>query len=408
MTDARELRLSLGTLRAVVDQNDVIHTATTYTGIEEEGLQRWQPVYQSFNRFGEPLMDPLVFAQVRDSLNAHSEVYDLCLDDELFYTWSVDEDTVSFTDSVMVTFEELGDPEVRCIVSDGDLVTVTRWLIHVRDIFIDSHEPAERELMVRRGESVDFNIGVQVIENVQVDYLWTLTDLRTRRDSVVAETDSVSLEFPLVRNYRLEASASTGAAAHEFTWTIFVRSTVWAWYPRSSDITVELDSTVTFWVMPNNSESDSLSFLWRHNGDFVSADSFAVVTFDARGQREVTAIVHDGADADTLLWRIDVMDSVVAVRDELAVVPEQPSLRGAVPNPFNSITTVRFSLPAPERVYLSVFDVRGREVAVLAEGQFVAGHNGVEWNATDFSSGVYFCRIQAGDFVGLKKVMLMR
>ena len=79
-----------------------------------------------------------------------------------------------------------------------------------------------------------------------------------------------------------------------------------------------------------------------------------------------------------------------------------------VPNPFNAVTTVRFALPAPERVRLSVFDLRGREVAVLADRQFDTGHHRAEWNAAGHASGVYFCRIRAGEFVGVKKVMLMR
>ena len=95
----------------------------------------------------------------------------------------------------------------------------------------------------------------------------------------------------------------------------------------------------------------------------------------------------------------------------LSESPELPiefCLEPVFPNPFNAQATVRYALPAPEHVRLSVFDIRGREVALLVDGKFAAGHHSADWNAAGYASGVYFCRIQAGDFVGIRKVILIR
>ncbi len=57
---------------------------------------------------------------------------------------------------------------------------------------------------------------------------------------------------------------------------------------------------------------------------------------------------------------------------------------------------------------LRVFDLKGREVEVLSDARREAGYHTVTWNATDFSSGVYFYRIQAGGFSSAKKMTLVR
>ena len=59
-------------------------------------------------------------------------------------------------------------------------------------------------------------------------------------------------------------------------------------------------------------------------------------------------------------------------------------------------------------VVLKVYDILGREVATLVNEQHKAGYYEVEWNAANNSSGVYFYKIQAGDFVDTKKMVLLR
>jgi hypothetical protein len=73
-----------------------------------------------------------------------------------------------------------------------------------------------------------------------------------------------------------------------------------------------------------------------------------------------------------------------------------------------SATAVRYSLGARDRARLKVFNVRGEEVAALVDGIRDAGYGTVEWDAREVPSGVYFFRLEAGEFVKTKRVVLLR
>ncbi|RPH36183.1 T9SS C-terminal target domain-containing protein, partial [bacterium] len=78
------------------------------------------------------------------------------------------------------------------------------------------------------------------------------------------------------------------------------------------------------------------------------------------------------------------------------------------PNPFNPSTTIRFALPRRSHVSLTVFDMLGQEVATLVSGEVVAGYHEVRFDASGLATGVYFYRLQAGDFVEVKRLMCLK
>ncbi len=78
------------------------------------------------------------------------------------------------------------------------------------------------------------------------------------------------------------------------------------------------------------------------------------------------------------------------------------------PNPFNPMTTIQYSLANTGNVSLKVYDILGREVATLVNGRQAAGEYTVQFNAANLASGIYFYRLQAGDFVQTKKMMLVK
>jgi hypothetical protein len=89
--------------------------------------------------------------------------------------------------------------------------------------------------------------------------------------------------------------------------------------------------------------------------------------------------------------------------------PKAFSLSQNYPNPFNPATTIQFALPTNARVTLKVYDVIGREVATLLNGDVrEAGNHSVSFNASRFASGVYFYRLSAGSFVETKKMLLVK
>ncbi|UCC79696.1 MAG: S8 family peptidase, partial [Candidatus Zixiibacteriota bacterium] len=78
------------------------------------------------------------------------------------------------------------------------------------------------------------------------------------------------------------------------------------------------------------------------------------------------------------------------------------------PNPFNTITVIHYSLPVPAVVKIDIFDILGRKVKTLLNEQKQAGCHQASWNANKVSSGIYFYRIQAGDYLETKKMVLLK
>ena len=89
-------------------------------------------------------------------------------------------------------------------------------------------------------------------------------------------------------------------------------------------------------------------------------------------------------------------------------VPAQYALYPNYPNPFNPSTQIVYDLVKAGHVSLQVFDLLGREVAVLAEEMQPAGTHFVSFDGSNFSSGIYFYRLQAGDFVQTRKMALLK
>jgi len=110
------------------------------------------------------------------------------------------------------------------------------------------------------------------------------------------------------------------------------------------------------------------------------------------------------------LKQID-LDGTFNFSGEIEVILNTPnifSLEQNYPNPFNPTTSIQYAINSRQFVQLKVYDILGNEVATLVNEQKEPGYYEVEFNATQFSSGVYFYRLQAGDFVQTKKMILMR
>jgi hypothetical protein len=104
--------------------------------------------------------------------------------------------------------------------------------------------------------------------------------------------------------------------------------------------------------------------------------------------------------------------STTSVGSEV-VMPEKMELVGNYPNPFNSTTIIRFTLPKLQRVRLEVVDVTGRHVRTLVDDRLLSGVHEVRWNGRDDSdrpvgSGIYFCRLMVEGFVQTRVMALVK
>ncbi|MEK9136232.1 MAG: YCF48-related protein, partial [Bacteroidota bacterium] len=101
-------------------------------------------------------------------------------------------------------------------------------------------------------------------------------------------------------------------------------------------------------------------------------------------------------------------ERVVSVPDHTGTLPSFPLLLQNYPNPFNPSTTIQFSLAKSGHVSLKVFNVLGEEVAVLIDEELMAGNHTVSWDASKVASGMYFYRMNAGDYVETRKLLLIK
>ena len=90
------------------------------------------------------------------------------------------------------------------------------------------------------------------------------------------------------------------------------------------------------------------------------------------------------------------------------IIPQEISFSAAYPNPFNPVTTLEFGLSVDADVSIQVFNLQGRQVISLVEGNMPAGYHSVIWNANNHSSGVYFVKMVVGEYVNTQKLMLMK
>ena len=99
---------------------------------------------------------------------------------------------------------------------------------------------------------------------------------------------------------------------------------------------------------------------------------------------------------------------VVAIEDNSDLLPTEYALNQNYPNPFNPTTTIEFAIPKSGNVSLVVFDILGRQVAELVQGQYDAGYFKVNFDASNLASGIYFYRLETNSFVSVKKLMLLK
>lgn len=98
---------------------------------------------------------------------------------------------------------------------------------------------------------------------------------------------------------------------------------------------------------------------------------------------------------------------------ELSEVPKQFSLHQNYPNPFNPSTTIKYEVPRESFVSLKIYGILGNEIATLEEGYKKQGYYSVQWNGRnqagrEVASGIYLVRLQAGTFLEVKKMILLR
>ena len=117
-----------------------------------------------------------------------------------------------------------------------------------------------------------------------------------------------------------------------------------------------------------------------------------------------------GTPGNSDVFLIKIEDPVLGI-DESGRISSHPknfNLLQNFPNPFNPVTTIRFSLPYSCDITLKIYNTVGEEVATLVNNELSSGSYKIDWDASNFASGVYFYRLHAGEFTETKKLILLR
>jgi len=120
---------------------------------------------------------------------------------------------------------------------------------------------------------------------------------------------------------------------------------------------------------------------------------------------DILIVARDAANKDLEFT----LDETTTAAD----MPTRYALSANYPNPFNPSTKIEFALPEAQYVRLAIFAVDGRRIATLKNESMSAGHHSVTWTGRDdrgglVAAGVYFYRIQAGDFSQTQKMTLVK
>jgi hypothetical protein len=177
------------------------------------------------------------------------------------------------------------------------------------------------------------------------------------------------------------------------------------------------------WRSSSDADADILQYtlVLYHPGfdTIISGITDTVIVVDLNGrllsntQYVWSVFVSDGlvstVSSDTFAFRTPVFIGIVDGME----TPKTFSLKQNYPNPFNPTTAIHFELPKPANVRLNVYNIQGQLVRTLVNGHSTAGRYQVIWDGRNdrgqtVSSGVYIYRIQAGDFVKTRKMMLVK
>ena len=188
-------------------------------------------------------------------------------------------------------------------------------------------------------------------------------------------------------------------------------------------ITTTTDNPMCVYAIDVDGDEDidvlSASFLdnkiaWYENdGDENFTPNIITISADAAGSVYAVDVDDDGdidvlsasRDDNKIAWYESDLVSSVTILNE---IPSEFSLSQNYPNPFNPTTTIKYQIPELSFVTLKVYDVLGSEIATLVNEEKPIGNYEVNLEANGLPSGIYFYKLQAGDFIETKKMVLLR
>ena len=162
-------------------------------------------------------------------------------------------------------------------------------------------------------------------------------------------------------------------------------------------------------------ETDNAHFLIYRNDDVITTIEGAGTTSEPHNYEYIDNQVIPGntyiyvlADISYANEETKYTNKAVTINIPENDIPTEFALEDNIPNPFNPITTFNYTLPEAQNVNITIYDITGRQIETLISRYQTAGSYSLKWDASNYSSGVYFYRLQTGSFTSTKKMILMK
>lgn len=144
--------------------------------------------------------------------------------------------------------------------------------------------------------------------------------------------------------------------------------------------------------------------LYKINKNMSTGTSAPVVAIYKSGTSKYSAFAYPGTGPTNVYYNQELLPvNINPINNSL---PDQFILSQNYPNPFNAETKISFSIPKDELVKITVYNLLGKEIAIIANENLKAGNYSIGFNATELPSGVYFYKIEAGNFRDARKMIL--
>jgi len=142
------------------------------------------------------------------------------------------------------------------------------------------------------------------------------------------------------------------------------------------------------------------------NGSYLTACVFYATFYD----ESPAGLEYAGGlgDDEAYFLQQAAWETVTDVKDNIAQLPSSSGLYQNYPNPFNASTTISYSLSVDSEVSVDIYDILGRKITTLYNGNQTAGDHNVNWTAENVSTGIYFYRLNAGGYQFIRKMLFVK
>ncbi len=248
----------------------------------------------------------------------------------------------------------------------------------------------------------DINIANSIIQTADGGYavVGSTSGVETFPDWYIVKLDSVGiLEWSKVVTGGTEIGNEAYSIIHTLDWGYAIAGVKDSFDPAGNMYIVKYDSA---WHTCGGNDSMVIS----HTGTLDSIISITPNVTSPTGFITTRTPTVGSGGAATMIC-------VTGIQPISNKIPVTYKLYQNYPNPFNPVTKIKFDVPAvgvqyTEPLRLVIYNVLGREIALLVNQQLAPGTYEVDWDGTNYPSGIYFYKLTAGDYTETKKMVLMK